>query len=180
MTLVVEVKLNNVEKLSKSQLNGIHKRANFAVGVHFRRHFLAARFTEKGGRRLGYTPRSGEHRIGMPSLSRKDRHKYAPRKEAKVGHSRPLELSGEGRRQALSQPRKVRSTRDKIIIPLPRKYNFRPKGGRISMSDEIRKVTNREAAKLSKRLVDDTERENGRIAGPSRRRRVRSATISNL
>lgn len=182
MALVVEVKLTGVEGLKKSQLNRAMIRANKIIGKLFRRRFLPSRFTVAGGRRLKYTKRSGAIRLGLPSTDKKQRHKYAPRKVRILGHSRPLEASGEGKRIALHGAQTVFATRDKIRIPLPRKYNFRNPKSRISMSTEIRTVTNREAKELSGFLVKQIERELAREAGTTgvQARRVASATISNL
>lgn len=177
MPIVVEVKLRGVEKLSKSQINRAMKAANFATGVHFRRNFLPSRFTQQGGRRLKYTPRAGEVRIGLVRQGVKQ--SYAARKQRHLGHSEPLVFSGEGKRLALSNNRNVRSTRDKIVIPLPRKFNFRNPNSKIRMSDEIRRVTPREAKKLSTFLAAQVDRELNKVAGVSRRSRVETASISS-
>lgn len=177
MPLAIEVKLDGIEGLPKRRVNNALKRANIATGLHFRRNFLKHRFTQQGGRRLNYTPRSGELRVGLPD-SRRPR-SYAARKLRKLGHSDPLVFSGEGRRLALHGPQIVRATKDTIRIPLPRKFNFRNPKSRVVMSDEIRRVTDREAAALSKFLAAQIEREFAREVGGSSIS-VRSATISNL
>ncbi len=179
MALVIDVKLNGFEGLKKSRVNAALKRANLATGKHFRRQFLPGRFKPQGGRRLRYTPRSGEVRVGLPKSDKKSKHKYAPRKQRHLRHDDPLVFSGEGRRLALHGPQKVFSTSKTIRIPLPRKFNLRNPRSRVSMSDEIRRVTDREAKELSKFLVKQIEREFAReIGGGSVS--VQSATISNL
>ena len=181
MPLVVEVKLTGVEKLTKSQINRALKAANFGTGVYFRRNMLPDRFTVKGGRRLGYTRRSGETDIGyVRNGSGRNKHTYAARKERHIGHNRPLELTGQGKREALATPQKVRVTRDKIVIPLPRKYNLRNPKSKVRMGDEIRKVTPREAKQLEKRLTELIEINLNKVAGVRHKRRVESATITNL
>lgn len=180
MPIVVDVKLSGVEGLSKSQLNAAMKKANVALGLGFRRRYLPDRFTVKGGHRLKYTPRSGENYVGYPSGSRKDRQKYAPRKERWVGHSIPLVLTGEGKRQAL-QDQRVFSTRDTIRIPLPRKFNWRHPKSRVRMADEIRAISRSEVKRLTAELIDHIERELAFAAGaPQTRGRVASAAISQL
>jgi hypothetical protein len=177
--MVIEVELRGVEKLSKGQINRAMKAANKAAGVHFRRNFLPARFTQQGGRRLKYTPRSGESRVGLVNSSA-PKQTYAARKQRHLGHSDPLVFSGEGKRLALATPTKVTSTKSKITIPLPRKYNFRNPKSRVRMADEIRSVTPREAKKLSAFLAQQIDRELNKLAGVSRRSRVETASISNL
>ena len=179
MPLVIDVQLDGIEGLRKSQVNRALKRANIATGKHFRRRFLPARFTEQGGRRLKYTPRSGELRVGLPKREPKSRRKYAPRKQRFLGHSNPLVFSSEGRRLALYGPQIVRATSKTIRIPLPRKYNFRNPRSRVNMADEIRTVANREARELSEFLVKQIEREFARDIGGGAVN-VQSASISNL
>jgi hypothetical protein len=174
----IEVKLKGIEGLSKSQVNRALKKANELTGVHFRHKLLPERFTEQGGRRLNYTPRRGEFRVGAVKLDKASRKLYAVRKFKKLGHSDPLVFSGEGKRVALQNPNNVRATRDKFIIPLPRKYNRSNPKSRIKMSDEIRRVTNRELSALTKLLVAHTESQLNLIAGVSRFKRVESATIT--
>ena len=173
----IEVKLKGVEALSKSQVNRALKEANIRTGKFFRREYLPARFTQQGGRRLNYTPRRGEQRIGRPSSNKSSRRLYAVRKQKKLGHSDPLVFSGDAKRQALQNPNNVRATRDKFVIPLPRKLNLSNPKSKIRMSDEVRRVTNREISALTKFMVAQIEFELAKVAGSSRFRRVESATI---
>jgi len=174
----IEVKLKGVEALSKSQVNRALKEANLKTGKLFRREMLKDRFTEQGGRRLGFTPRRGEFRVGAVKLDKASRRLYAVQKFRKLGHSDPLVFSGEGKRLALQNPNYVRATRDKFIIPLPQKYNRSNPKSKIKMSDEIRRVTNRELSTLTKFMVTQIEYELALVAGSSRFRRVESATIT--
>lgn len=177
MPLAIEVQLDGIEGLPKRRVNNVLKRANISTGKHFRRNFLKHRFTQQGGRRLNFTPRSGELRVGLPKA--KSPNSYAGRKLRKLGHSDPLVFSGEGKRIALNGPQIVHATKDTIRIPLPRKYNFRNPNSRVNMSDEIRRVSNREAVALSKFLAAQIDREFARELG-SGQVRVQNASISNL
>lgn len=173
--LQIEVKLKGIEKLSKSQVNRALKEANAATGIHFRIKYLPARFTVEGGRRLRYTPRKGEFRLGLKFGGKLKVGKIAVSNHDKL----PLVFSGEGRRQALANPNNVRATRDKIVIPLPRKFNLSNPKSKIKMSDEIRRVTDREARDLSKFLVRQLESNLSILSGTQRRRYVESASITN-
>lgn len=174
----IEVKLTGIEALSKSQVNRALKEANLKTGKYFRREMLPARFTEQGGRRLGYTPRRGEFRVGAVRLDKSSRNLYAVKKFRKLGHSDPLVFTGEAKREALSNPTKVRATRDKFVIPLPRKLNRSNPKSRIRMADEVRLVTDRELSALTKFMVAQIEYELALVAGSSRFRRVTSASIT--
>jgi hypothetical protein len=156
MPIAIEVKLSGVESLSKSQLNQIGKKAHANLGLGFRRRYLPDRFTVRGGRRLKYRKRSGEWFLGDPSNLRKDKGKYAPRKERRIGHSIPLVLTGAGQREALASTT-VHATRDGFRIPLPRKYNFRARNSQVRMADEIRTVSARELSRLSREAAQQFE-----------------------
>jgi hypothetical protein len=157
MPIVIDVQLKGTENMRKSELNRLAKEAHMAVGIGFRRRMLPDRFTVTGGKRLKYRSRAGEMYLGEPSPTRQDRHKYAVRKKRHVGHSIPLVLTGAGKREALSNDTVV-ANRFGFKIPLPRKYNFRPKGGRINMADEIRRVSPRELGRLSKAVAEQLDR----------------------
>ena len=181
MALVIDVKLKDIEGLKKSRVNAALKRANKIIGQLFRKRYLPERFKPPGGRRLKYLPRAGEIRVGLPKTDPKAYRKYAPRKQRILRHDDPLVFSGVGRNLALRGAQKVKVTSKSIRILLPRKFNLRNPRSRISMSDEIRRVTDREAKELSGFLVKQIERELAREMGSiDLRGRVQSATISNL
>ena len=75
-------------------------------------------------RNYRYAKRSGERGSG-----RKFRGSYTERKLKLFGHTRPLELSGEGKRLALYQ-RNIAATRDKVTCASPGNSTFAPSGAR--------------------------------------------------
>lgn len=152
--LAVDVKLSGIEGLRKKQVNDAMKRAMFALGLRWRRRYLPLHFGNAAASRYGYTPRGGERGSG-----KRFRGSYTRRKLVFLGHTRPLEFTGEGKRLALNGPQKVIATRDKVRIPLPRKFNFRNPKSKVRMADEIRAVRPDEVAELETFLVAQIERE---------------------
>lgn len=151
----VDVDLSGVESLSRSEMNAAFKAAFLAVGKRWRRRYLPLHFGNRAERRYYYTPRKWE---------------YEGRKLKYLNHTRPLEYTGEGRREATYRENII-ATRDKCTVRLPRKFNFRGKGSRVKMADEIRRVLVSERAELAEFFVFVLEKE-------LRRRGARSATAS--
>lgn len=152
--LAIDVKLTGVESLTKKQVNDAMKRAMYALGLRWRRRYLPLHFGNAASTRYGYTPRAGERGSGR-GFSKS----YTARKLRFLGHTRPLEFTGEGKRQALNGERLVYATRDKVRMPLPRKFNFRNRKSKVRMADEIRAVTAGEVKELEAFLVAQIERE---------------------
>lgn len=148
MILEVDIQVKGVEALSKSEVNGIFKEAYHLTGQRWRRIYLPLHFGRSASRRYGYTPRSGRQNSGLPK-----RGSYTARKLAFVGHTRPLEYTGEGKRQALSQEN-ISATSKKVVVRLPRKFNWRPAKGQVRMADEIRATRPEEIASLTAFMVD--------------------------
>lgn len=153
MPLFVDVTLVGVESLTKKQVNDALKASMHAIGVRWRRRYLPLHFGNAASARYGYTPRAGERGSGK----RFDR-SYTARKLRFLHHTRPLEFTGEGKRQALNGQRLVYATRDTVRMPLPRKFNWRNKKSKVRMADEIRAVTPAEAKELTAFLVENIDR----------------------
>lgn len=156
MPMFVDVKLTGVEGFTKKQINDALKAAMYAMGLRWRRRYLPLHFGNAASRRYGYTPRAGERGSGK----RFDR-SYTGRKLRFLKHTRPLEFSGEGKRQALNGQRLVYATRDKARIPLPTKFNWRNMSSKVRMADEIRAVTPAESKELTDFLVQNIDRNLG-------------------
>lgn len=165
MPMFVDVELVGVEALTKKQVNDALKDAMSAMGMRWRRRYLPLHFGNGASTRYGYTPRAGEHGSG-----KKFNRSYTGRKLRFLHHTRPLEFTGEGKRQALNGQRVVYATRDKVRIPLPRKFNWRNKKSKVRMADEIRAVTPQEAQELTAFLVENIDRNLGKagLKGHSR------------
>ena len=129
----IEVELTGIEGMAKSQVNRALKKANYAMGVRWRRRNLRWHFEEFGERKYRYAGRSI---------------RYEKFKRKHLRHTHDLVFSGDGKREALGS-KKVFATRDKVRIPLPRKFNFRATGSVVNMSKEIRAVTNSERKSLA-------------------------------
>lgn len=170
MILEVDLQVKGVEAMTRREVNAILKEAYYLTGKRWRQLYLPLHFGPRAYRRYNYSPRAGQ-RIGGD-------HKpgsYAARKKRFVGHSRPLEFSGEGKRMALTQE-KISATSKKVVVRLPRKFNLRAKGSKVRMADEIREVRRDEIASLTQFMVDyirKTLRQSG-ATGATVRGRVRS------
>jgi len=161
MVLVVDIELTGIEGLRKAQVNRALKNANRKLGLRWRRFKLKGHFTETGERRYQFAPRSK---------------RYQKFKIEHLKHHHDLVFSGDGKREAL-RSKKVVPTKNSVKIPLPRKFNLRPKSGRTNLSKEIRAVTGTELTELTKFLTVQIDKELAREVGqgPSR---VRSLSIS--
>lgn len=165
MPMFVDVTLVGVEALTKKQVNDALKASMYALGLRWRRRYLPLHFGNGASTRYGYTPRAGERGSG-----KKFSRSYTARKLRFLKHTRPLEFTGEGKRQALNGTRLVYASRDKVRIPLPRKFNFRNKKSKVRMADEIRAVTAAESKELTEFLVQNIDRNlsNAGLKGHSR------------
>ena len=143
MVLIVDVQLTGIEKLKKSKVNKALKNANKKLGLRWRRFKLPAHFTETGERRYQFAPRSK---------------RYQKFKKEKLGHHHDLVFTGDGKREAL-RSKKVKPARNSVTIPLPRKFNLRPRSGRTNLSKEIRAVTRSELNELTKFLTVQIDKE---------------------
>lgn len=144
--IVVDVKLKGYASLRKSQINAAMKAAMRTLGVFWHGQILPAKW--------------GPHATAKYHLAGRSR-QYQRTKLRRFGHTRPLEFSGEGRRLAVSVEtrHRIRSTRDRVTIPLPAKFNWRPRGGRIKLGDELRRVTEDELREMTSVLVGQIELE---------------------
>lgn len=162
-TLQLEVK--GTAALGKKQINDAFKGAMNDTGLEWWKEFLPKHFGPHATQRYGYMPRKGS-RFAHGNKSRGHRGSYSERKLRAVGHTRPLEYSGEGKRQALSSP-KIYATRNKVVVRLPRKFNLRNPKSQINMADELRAVRPDERRHLA-RVHKSGVRQRLRKAGAKR------------
>ena len=153
MALVFEYRLTGVESLTRMQCINAVKRAMRLMAEYWHEAFLWKRFTP-----LGYT----EYNFHRRST------KYDKAKEKFRHHTNPLVNTGEGRDEAMSPSTvaRIRVTRDKVTIPMPRKFNrSNPKGPK--MSDEVRAVSRGEVKILEENLVFNIDHELAAEAQPT-------------
>jgi len=119
--------------LRRATANKIHAKAFKSVGLEWHRNMRLKRFTVRGGRELGFAERSK---------------KYMRLKRKKLRHSRPLEFTG--RSKAASGSKRIQATRKsvRIIHPLVRAFNFKPKNSKVDMRKEFNTVSSPEIRKL--------------------------------
>lgn len=160
MAIVVDVKVTGYANLPKSRLNAALKAAMRTLGVYWQSNILPEKWQPHAQAKYHLAGRSRQ---------------YQRAKMKKYGHTRPLEFTGEGRRLALSPETRsrIRSTRDRVTIPLPSKFNWRPRGGHIKLGDELRRVTNEELRNMSELLVGQIELELELAGGGSGKVRAR-------
>lgn len=126
--------------------NAAAKTAWFSAGKLFHEAMRDARFTAEHARKAGYDKRKGEESgIDTKAFFRS----YTGRKIRKWGHRRPLEWSGETRRKVRYANINNTSKGCRVAYPGASKLNFRPKGGRINMADEFRRLLPTEIDKLA-------------------------------
>ena len=129
----IKVERMQLPDFKKSTTNKIHANAFKTVGLVWHRELRLKRFTVRGGRELGFAERSK---------------KYMRLKMKKLRHSRPLEFTG--RSKAASGSKRLQTTRNsvRIIHPLVRAFNFKPKNSKVDMRKEFGTVSSPEIRKL--------------------------------
>jgi len=132
-------------KLLARELNNINREAARAMGQFWHSRYFKKHFTLAGASEYGYAPREGSAaRPGPRGFKRS----YTGKKLARVGHTRPLEYTGESRERA-SHPRIVATARRgeakvRVIMNAPT-FNFRRPGSSIDMRKELTTVSRPEA-----------------------------------
>lgn len=159
----MDLEIGGVLGLSRKEVNDIVKEGFFLVGKRWRHLYLPLHFGQRATQRYGYKQRKGARYARADKKRGRHSGSYSARKYRAVGHTRPLEYSGEGKRQALRQEN-IAATRKKVVVRLPRKFNFRNPKSQINMADEIRAVRPEEMRDLARFLashVRETLRQSG-------------------
>lgn len=148
---MISLKMELVErgltpKQLKEQLPAIKEPAWRRLGEHFHEVNLPRRFTWAGGRMLNYAPRT---------------QKYTKRKQKLKKHYDPLRWSDVSRSLALSIQdirTRVTITRSEVrIVIRARGLNRRAKGSQIRMSEEVRRIADREFNPLIRVLSNEVD-----------------------
>lgn len=122
------------------------KAAWYETGKLFHTQMRDDRFTAEHGRKAGYAPRRGE----TPGLTPQEFWRsYTGRKLKKWRHKRPLEWSGETRRKVRAGNISTTAKGCRVAYSGAGKLNFRPRGGRIHMAEEFRRLLPEEIRKLA-------------------------------
>jgi hypothetical protein len=114
------------------------------AGIHFHQEMRDSRFTHAHATKAGYVQRKS---------------RYTFRKLKEMGHTRPLEKSGETRELVrrygtLKAVSTNTSSQVRISYPGARKFNFRHPKSQINMALEFSIITQDEAEKIA-RVFDD-------------------------
>lgn len=122
------------------------KDAWYRAGVLFHSAMRDERFTAEHGRKAGYQPRKGEQ-SGISQTAFWN--SYTGQKLKKWHHKRPLEWSGETRRNVRQANITTTSNGGRVSYAGARKLNFRNPHSTIDMAAEFRKLIPEEIRKLA-------------------------------
>jgi hypothetical protein len=126
------------------------------AGDHFHEQFRDKRFTQAHGRKAGYAPRRGDL---ISPTAKGWRRTYVGKKFGIYGHRRPLEFTGETRRN-VSTKRMVATTKSVAIrYPGARKLNFRHPNSLVRAAQEFMKVLPDEVAAIVQTIDQTIDRE---------------------
>ena len=125
-----------------------------SAGLWWHKECRPKHFTREAYQLYQYTPRQGE----ANTKTRIFKKSYTGRKLIKFGHTNPMVYTGVSER--LTRVRDIRATSKSVRIVMPAfALNFRPKGGRINMVNELReRVTAHEVSMMAKiidRVIDN-------------------------
>ena len=140
------------EALKPREWNRVQKEEFARVGYQWGEEYRPRHFAEDASQRYGYIARKGER---LPRGSKAYERSYTGRKEAQVGHTRPLEFSGKSREA--SERYRVRGIGQgeaagaRVSMPTPT-LNYRHPKSQIRMADELRSVTPAEENELGRFL----------------------------
>jgi len=143
--------------LTKSDYNAACAVAFAEMGTLWHTRYLPKHFTHAGARKYHYVPRQGQGPMG----GQRFRQSYTGRKERYYGHTLPLVYTGTSRTRALIQKIRANSRGVRVVIDAPA-LNFIPKGGRISLRDEVTRIADDEWQAMERafeaRLNDEVQR----------------------
>ena len=126
------------ERLPKRVFNGVLTRVMLAYAIGWNHLFKMRHFGETAAERYGYARRAGERRGQKPIKGSYTWHKLRLHK-----HTRPLEFSGDGRREAARHLARGGRRRGGVYwsrATLPRVFNLRNPAGRSDPPKETTKV----------------------------------------
>lgn len=135
----------NTPRGMKRAYNNASKAAWADTAFEFHAHYRDKRFTNEHAQEAGFALRKGE---GLPRGSAAFRKSYTGRKLRMMGHTRPLEFSGDTRRKVRSASISSTSKGGKAAYAGASKFNFRHPKSKIRMSEEFKRITAAEAIAL--------------------------------
>ncbi len=142
----------------KSAFNAASKTAWYAAALHFHTEFRDRRFEEDHQRAAGFALRKGQ---GMARGSKAYRRSYTGRKEARRGHTRALEFTGDTRKAVRSASISSTSNRGRAAYRGASKFSFRHPKSRIRMQDEFRRLLDSEITELAEVYDRELDKEWG-------------------
>lgn len=143
MKLGITVSVRGVAAMSRREMNDVLKEAWHLLALRWLNYFLPLHFGDRATQRYGYEKRSW---------------RYNYRKKRIVGHTRPMEFTGQTKRQALRQHNVIASSKQATARINAPGLNRRPKTGRIRMRDEVTAIRDDELAALRKFMGDHLRR----------------------
>ena len=155
MTIPIKTRIKRDHRLKVSEWRNVSKVAWKHAGEVWHDELLPKHFTEEGAREYRYKRRSRRHR---------------EKKLRRYGHSRPLEFSGELRRQVM-RVRDVRVVGDnsrrrgtaKVVLHGPRHlYAFRRDLDQPNKAKELQAVSRADARRIGRVMDESLTRELGK------------------
>lgn len=141
--------------IPKRLLNQAFQESYEPAGELWHKEFRDEHFTNRGATKYGYTPRQGDSGTKGAKIWKRS---YQGRKLRAVGHTRPLELTGESKELTKRIDIRATSKRGRIVIHA-RKFNFKPAGSSVNMRQEIETVLPQEAERMWDAFDESVENE---------------------
>jgi hypothetical protein len=120
-----------------------------AAGDRFHNEFRDRRFTQSHGRKAGYAPRRGD---AISPTAKGWKRTYIGKKFTLFGHRRPLEFTGEVRREVATKRMDVTTRSCVLRYPGARKLNFKHPNSVVRAADEFMRVLPSEVAEISLKI----------------------------
>ena len=130
-------------KIALRKRNEVYKHGIQVTLHHWHTHFRLKHFTNAASREYAYTPRKGE-----PGSGRAWKGSYTAKKLKKVGHTRPLEYSGESKHRTSSATIKATSKGGRCVLNVPA-LNFKHPKSSVLAREELVRISPAENVKLA-------------------------------
>ena len=159
---------SDLKKVKRSLINTAMRRALYTVGEHWHKKYLPMHFGDGAsarykyeGRKVGYLRRKKQKQKGRREWTRRD--------------LKPLEFTGDAKREALNTKRiksAFRGGEGYVRISLPAKFNWKHPNSAVRMNEEIRTVREDELQALAAILASEFDRQIVKSSGGAFQRKA--------
>ena len=149
--MIIEVKTSGILNMGKRTFNNVMKEVWYWAGRKWHRDMRLKHFAPAGAREYGYTPRSRGYMLRKAKGYKAAEQGGGP-KTTVGGHQRPLWFTGASERDSkrLSITSTFKGATVHVFAP---RLNFRPKGGRINLGDEMTRVSGGEQTEMGEYVL---------------------------